>query len=265
MPATAPLPRDLQECTRSPRASAIRSCSKASWGGGGRGMRVLESDAQLREQLPAARREAQAAFGNDEVYLEKLVRRARHVEVQILGDHHGNLVHLFERDCTVQRRNQKVVERAPAVFLSDAQRQALCEAGLAIGRAARLRQRRHGGVPAGCRHRAVLLHRGESAHPGGAHGHRVRDRHRSGEGADPHRGRRTHRHPRERRARRRPTSASTPTRSSAASPPRTPRTTSSPTTARSRPTAAPQASECGWMPARPTPAPSSRAPTTRCW
>ena len=93
---------------------------KASWGGGGRGMRVVESDAQLAELLPVARREARAAFGNDEVYLEKLVRRARHVEVQILGDSHGNLVHLFERDCTVQRRNQKVVERAPAVFLSEA-------------------------------------------------------------------------------------------------------------------------------------------------
>ena len=95
---------------------------KASWGGGGRGMRVIESEAQLAEMVAAARREAKAAFGNDEVYLEKLVRRARHVEVQILGDTHGNLVHLFERDCTVQRRNQKVVERAPAAFLDDAQR-----------------------------------------------------------------------------------------------------------------------------------------------
>ena len=109
---------------------------KASWGGGGRGMRVIESDAQLAELLPVARREARAAFGNDEVYLEKLVRRARHLEVQILGDSHGNLVHLFERDCTVQRRNQKVVERAPAVFLSEQQRAALCEAALKIGRAA---------------------------------------------------------------------------------------------------------------------------------
>ena len=100
-------------------------------------MRVIESDAQLAELLPVARREALAAFGNDEVYLEKLVRHARHVEVQILGDRHGNLVHLYERDCTVQRRNQKVVERAPAVFLTDAQRAGLCEAGLAIGRAVR--------------------------------------------------------------------------------------------------------------------------------
>ena len=95
---------------------------KASWGGGGRGMRVVEDASQLAEMVAAARREAKAAFGNDEVYLEKLVRRARHVEVQILGDSHGNLVHLFERDCTVQRRNQKVVERAPAVFLDEAQR-----------------------------------------------------------------------------------------------------------------------------------------------
>ena len=101
-------------------------------------MRVVESDAQLAESLPVARREAKAAFGNDEVYLEKLVRRARHVEVQILGDSHGNLVHLFERDCSVQRRNQKVVERAPAVSLSDAQRAELCEAALAIGRAVEL-------------------------------------------------------------------------------------------------------------------------------
>jgi len=109
---------------------------KASWGGGGRGMRVVMSEAQLKELLPLARREAQAAFGNDEVYLEKLVAHARHVEVQLLGDHHGTLVHLFERDCTVQRRNQKVVERAPAVFLTASQREELCAAALAIGRAA---------------------------------------------------------------------------------------------------------------------------------
>ena len=112
---------------------------KASWGGGGRGMRVIESDAQLTELLPVARREAKAGFGNDEVYLEKLVRKARHIEVQILGDTHGNLVHLFERDCTVQRRNQKVVERAPAAFLTDAQRAELCGYALQIGRAVKYR------------------------------------------------------------------------------------------------------------------------------
>jgi len=108
---------------------------KASWGGGGRGMRVIDHESQLIEAVAIARREAKAAFGKDEVYLEKLIRRARHVEVQILGDSHGNLVHLFERDCTVQRRNQKVVERAPAAFLTDRQRTELCDAALKIGRA----------------------------------------------------------------------------------------------------------------------------------
>ena len=136
MPATPPLPQGLAECARLAAGIGYPVMLKASWGGGGRGMRVIESDAQLAELLPLARREAQAAFGNDEVYLEKLVRRARHVEVQILGDTHGQLVHLYERDCTVQRRNQKVIERAPAVFLDDAQRAELCAAALAIGRAA---------------------------------------------------------------------------------------------------------------------------------
>jgi pyruvate carboxylase len=136
MPATPPLPQDMDECRRLAREVGYPVMLKASWGGGGRGMRVLEDDAQLAEMLPVARREARAAFGNDEVYLERLVRRARHLEVQILGDSHGNLVHLFERDCTVQRRNQKVVERAPAVFLSEAERAALCASALAIGRAA---------------------------------------------------------------------------------------------------------------------------------
>jgi pyruvate carboxylase len=137
MPATPPLPAGIEECTRLAHEIGFPVMLKASWGGGGRGMRVVESDSQLAEMLPVARRESKAAFGNDEVYLEKLVRRARHIEVQILGDSHGGLVHLFERDCTVQRRNQKVVERAPAVFLTDEQRTQLCNAALQIGRASR--------------------------------------------------------------------------------------------------------------------------------
>src|SRR5882672_4579696 len=136
MPATPPLPDDLAQSAKLAAGIGYPVMLKASWGGGGRGMRIVESEAQLGELLAAARREAKAAFGNDEVYLEKLVRRARHVEVQILGDAHGNLVHLFERDCSVQRRNQKVIERAPAIFLGDAERAALCEAALKIGRAA---------------------------------------------------------------------------------------------------------------------------------
>jgi len=136
MPATPPLPADLAECARLAALVGYPVMLKASWGGGGRGMRIIDSEAQLAELLPIARSEAKGAFGNDEVYLEKLVRRARHIEVQILGDSHGNLVHLYERDCTVQRRNQKVVERAPAAFLTDAQRAELCAAALQIGRAA---------------------------------------------------------------------------------------------------------------------------------
>jgi pyruvate carboxylase len=135
MPATLPLPPDLADCARLARDIGYPVMLKASWGGGGRGMRVVENDAQLKELLPISRREALAAFGNDEVYLEKLVRHARHVEVQILGDLHGGLVHVYERDCSVQRRNQKVVERAPAVFLSAAARAELCTAALKIGRA----------------------------------------------------------------------------------------------------------------------------------
>jgi len=137
MPASPPLPRELDECAAIAAGIGYPLIAKASWGGGGRGSRVLTDEAQLRELLPLARREAQSAFGNDELYLEKLVRRARHVEVQILGDSHGSLVHLFERDCTVQRRHQKVVERAPAVFIEVSGRAELTAAALAIARAAR--------------------------------------------------------------------------------------------------------------------------------
>jgi pyruvate carboxylase len=137
MPATGALPAELEAVKRQAAAIGYPLMLKASWGGGGRGMRRVQAERELPAHLEAARREARAAFGNDELYLEKLVQRARHVEVQVLGDAWGNLVHLFERDCSVQRRNQKVVERAPAPYLSDARRAALCEAALAIARAAK--------------------------------------------------------------------------------------------------------------------------------
>jgi pyruvate carboxylase len=135
VPATGALPYDLAEAKQLAAAVGYPLMLKASWGGGGRGMRVVETESDLAPAMEAARREALAAFGNDEVYLERLVRHARHVEVQLLGDSHGNLVHLFERDCSVQRRNQKVVERAPAPYLSDEQRTALCQAALKLGQA----------------------------------------------------------------------------------------------------------------------------------
>lgn len=136
MPATDPLPEDMDEVARLAEEVGYPVMCKASWGGGGRGMRVIESAEELAHHVDAARREAQAAFGNGEVYLEKLVRNARHVEVQILGDKHGNLVHLFERDCSVQRRHQKVIERAPAPYLDDDRRNELCQSALRLGRAA---------------------------------------------------------------------------------------------------------------------------------
>ena len=136
MPATPPLPDDPEEVKRLARDIGYPVMLKASWGGGGRGMRPIESEDKLLDAVMSGKREAKSAFGKDEVYLEKLVRRARHVEVQILGDKHGNLVHLFERDCSIQRRNQKVVERAPAPYLDDTTRHGLCEAALKLGRAA---------------------------------------------------------------------------------------------------------------------------------
>ncbi len=107
---------------------------KASAGGGGRGMRVARSQKELLEGLVSARSEAGAAFGNPAVFLERYIERPKHIEVQVLGDHHGNLVHLYERDCSIQRRHQKVVEFAPSMALGPAQREAICEDALKIAR-----------------------------------------------------------------------------------------------------------------------------------
>ena len=107
-------------------------------GGGGRGMRVALTAEQLDDAVEQAGREAGSAFGNADVFLEKYIVNARHIEVQLLGDQHGNLVHLFERDCSVQRRHQKVVEIAPAPNLDPAVRRQLLDAALAIGRATRI-------------------------------------------------------------------------------------------------------------------------------
>jgi pyruvate carboxylase len=135
MPASDPLPDDDEQIKAMALKVGYPVMLKASWGGGGRGMRAIESEEGLIDAVRTAKREAKSAFGKDEVYLEKLVRRARHVEVQLLGDLHGNLVHLFERDCSIQRRNQKVIERAPAPYLDEKTRTALSNAALAIGKA----------------------------------------------------------------------------------------------------------------------------------
>lgn len=105
---------------------------KAAMGGGGRGMRVVRSATTLEESYDRARSEARAAFGSDEVYVEKLIEQPKHIEVQIIGDRDGNIVHLYERDCSVQRRHQKVVEIAPSVSLKDEVREAICDAAVKL-------------------------------------------------------------------------------------------------------------------------------------
>jgi pyruvate carboxylase len=136
VPGTEDPITDPRQAERIARRIGFPLIVKAAFGGGGRGMRVVRSAAEFSERLAEARREAGAAFGNDAVFLERYVERARHVEVQILGDRAGHLLHLYERDCSVQRRHQKVVEVAPAVGLDDAIRRALAEAAVALARAA---------------------------------------------------------------------------------------------------------------------------------
>ena len=102
--------------------------AKASAGGGGRGMRIVRSADELASAIVSAKREALAAFGDDRMLIEKFVQNPRHIEVQIIGDSHGNLISLFERECTLQRRHQKVIEEAPSPTLNAAQRDAVCAA-----------------------------------------------------------------------------------------------------------------------------------------
>jgi len=107
---------------------------KASLGGGGRGMRIVNHEKELAEAYERARSESKSAFGNDEIYVEKFIENPKHIEVQIIGDEHGNIVHLFERDCSIQRRHQKVVEVAPSISLSDELRKEICDAAVQLMR-----------------------------------------------------------------------------------------------------------------------------------
>ena len=165
-----------------PRRSARRNRLPADHQGGVRRRRTRHArggeSRRTRRQCEEARQEAAAAFGNGAVFLERYIRRARHIEIQILGDNHGNILHLYERDCSVQRRNQKVVEVAPAVSLAPAIRSALADAAVALAREGRILKRRHRRISGGRRHRRLVFHRGESAHPGGTHRHRNGHGHR---------------------------------------------------------------------------------------
>ena len=107
---------------------------KASAGGGGRGMRIVPSASEFKEAFAAARGEAERAFADGTLLVEKYVERARHVEIQIFGDHHGNLIHLFERDCSIQRRHQKIIEESPSPAVTTELRRRMAEAALALGR-----------------------------------------------------------------------------------------------------------------------------------
>ena len=109
---------------------------KAVAGGGGRGMRIVEDAARLEEAYARCQSEAKAAFGNDQVYVERLIRKARHIEVQIIADHYGAISHLWERECTIQRRNQKLIEVAPSPSLSDGLRARIVEAAKQLAAAA---------------------------------------------------------------------------------------------------------------------------------
>jgi len=108
---------------------------KAAAGGGGKGMRLAENDAALGEALESAAREAGAAFGDSRIYVEKYIERPRHIEIQVFGDTHGNIVHLFERECSIQRRHQKIIEEAPSSFVTPEMRERMGAAAVAIAKA----------------------------------------------------------------------------------------------------------------------------------
>jgi acetyl-CoA carboxylase biotin carboxylase subunit len=126
VPGSEGLIEDDDQALRLAHAMGFPVLIKAAAGGGGRGMRVARNDISLRSGLQAARQEAEKAFKDGSVYLEKYIEQPRHVEVQILADRHGNVVHLWERDCSLQRRHQKLVEESPAPHLPDEVRQAIC-------------------------------------------------------------------------------------------------------------------------------------------
>ena len=134
LPGTEDPVADPEEALRIAQQVGFPLIIKAAFGGGGRGMRVVKHPEDLQASLEEAQGEAQRAFGNSAVFLERYIQRAKHIEVQILGDKHGNVVHLHERDCSVQRRHQKVVEIAPSIGLPDEVRNALCNAAVQIAK-----------------------------------------------------------------------------------------------------------------------------------
>ncbi len=127
--------KDIEEARSIAKEAGFPIIIKASAGGGGRGMKVVHSEASLATAFQTCKTEAGAAFGDDTVFIEKFLVEPRHIEVQVMGDTHGNLVHLFERECSLQRNNQKVIEEAPSPYLDSETREKICAAGLAAAKA----------------------------------------------------------------------------------------------------------------------------------
>ena len=132
VPGSDGLIESEEDAIRSARKIGFPVLIKATAGGGGKGMRVAVDEASLQNAVAQAQTEAKAAFGNPGVYLERYIDRPRHVEVQIIADQHGNVVHLHERDCSVQRRHQKLIEESPSPRLPEATRKAMCDAAVRI-------------------------------------------------------------------------------------------------------------------------------------
>jgi pyruvate carboxylase len=137
LPGTPDPIRDPAKAMKAAERIGFPLIIKAAHGGGGRGMRIVRDPKDLKSLLEEAQHEAKVAFGNPEVFLERYISKAKHIEVQIIGDQHGNVLHLHERDCSVQRRHQKVVEIAPSFGLPDAVREALCAAAVKLAKSIR--------------------------------------------------------------------------------------------------------------------------------
>ncbi|PJA31137.1 MAG: acetyl-CoA carboxylase biotin carboxylase subunit [Zetaproteobacteria bacterium CG_4_9_14_3_um_filter_53_7] len=135
VPGSAGAVKDIEEARAVAKKSGFPIIIKASAGGGGRGMKVVHSEASLANAFSMCKSEAGAAFGDDTVFIEKFLVEPRHIEVQVLGDTHGNLIHLYERECSMQRNNQKVLEEAPSPSLDPETREKVCAAGLAAAKA----------------------------------------------------------------------------------------------------------------------------------
>jgi propionyl-CoA carboxylase alpha subunit len=135
VPGHMGLIEDAEEAARISAEIGYPVMIKASAGGGGKGMRIAYSDSEAREGFQSARNEAKSSFGDERIFIEKFIERPRHIEIQVLGDRHGNVIHLDERECSVQRRNQKVLEEAPSPFLDKATREAMGAQAIALSKA----------------------------------------------------------------------------------------------------------------------------------